>query len=95
MGDLRGCVSWVCGQGGVWVLGMMKGAAADRAGVRQGDEGLKIDGSDVTALSPFKAAGLLQGASLDAPPTVAITVRSSRSQQSDNVAVQALCRDRV
>ena len=60
----------------MWVLGMMKDAAADRAGVRQGDEVLAIDGVDVTSLSPFKAAGLLQGATADAPSSVAITVPS-------------------
>ena len=49
-------------QGGVWVLGMIKGGAADRAGIRQGDEILKVDGQEISSLSPFKVAGLLQGA---------------------------------
>jgi C-terminal processing protease CtpA/Prc len=55
---------------------MMKGAAADAAGVRQGDELVAVDGRDVTGLTPFQAAGLLSGASSDAPPTVSITVRA-------------------
>ena len=55
-------------QGGVWVLGMIKGAAADAAGVRQGDELLTIDGAPTAELSPFQAAGLLQGAGNDEPP---------------------------
>ena len=63
-------------QGGVWVLGMIKGAAADRAGVRQGDEVLSVDGHDVSGLSPFKVAGLLQGSGDDAAPTVSLVVRS-------------------
>ena len=49
-------------QGGVWVLGMIKGGAADRAGIRQGDEILRVNGQEIGSLSPFKVAGLLQGA---------------------------------
>jgi hypothetical protein len=49
-------------QGGVWVLGMIKGGAADRAGSRQGDEILRVNGQEIGSLSPFKVAGLLQGA---------------------------------
>lgn len=52
-------------QGGVWVLGMIKGGAADGAGIRQGDEILRVDGQDISSLSPFKVAGLLQGADSD------------------------------
>lgn len=63
-----------CAQGGVWVLGMIKGGAADRAGVRQGDELLSIDGNSVAALSPFQAAGLLQGTDETAPPSVSLEV---------------------
>ena len=48
-------------QGGVWVLGMIKGGAADGAGIRQGDEILRVNGQDISSLSPFKVAGLLQG----------------------------------
>ena len=53
-------------QGGVWVLGMIKGGAADRAGVRQGDEILRVNGQEIGPLSPFKVAGLMQGADSDA-----------------------------
>jgi len=52
-------------QGGVWVLGMIKGGAADRAGVRQGDELLRVNGQELSSLSPFKVAGLLQGTDSD------------------------------
>ncbi|CAL8463652.1 g3186 [Coccomyxa elongata] len=62
-------------QGGVWVLGMIKGAAADRAGVRQGDEVLSVDGHNVAGLSPFKVAGLLQGSGDDAAPSVSLMVK--------------------
>ncbi len=48
-------------QGGVWVLGMIKGGAADGAGIRQGDEILRVNGQEISSLSPFKVAGLLQG----------------------------------
>ena len=47
------------------MLGMIKGGAADRAGIRQGDEILKVDGQEISSLSPFKVAGLLQGADGD------------------------------
>lgn len=60
----------------MWVLGMIKGAAADSAGVRQGDELVSVDGKDVSSLSPFQAAGLLQGNDSDAAPQVSIMVRT-------------------
>jgi hypothetical protein len=54
---------------------MIKGAAADAAGVRQGDELLAIDGAPTAALSPFQAAGLLQGAGAAEPaPSVQLQV---------------------
>ena len=64
-----GCsaTGWLPIQGGVWVLGMIKGGAADRAGVRQGDEILRVNGQEIGPLSPFKVAGLMQGADSDAP----------------------------
>ena len=43
------------------MLGMIKGGAADAAGIRQGDELLRVNGQDISSLSPFKVAGLLQG----------------------------------
>ena len=57
---------WLHVQGGVWVLGMIKGGAADRAGVRQGDEILRVNGQEIGPLSPFKVAGLMQGAESNA-----------------------------
>ena len=49
------------------MLGMIKGGAADRAGVRQGDEILRVNGQEIGPLSPFKVAGLMQGAESNAP----------------------------
>ena len=48
------------------MLGMIKGGAADRAGVRQGDEILRVNGQGIGPLSPFKVAGLMQGAESNA-----------------------------
>ena len=48
------------------MLGMIKGGAADRAGVRQGDEILRVNGQEIGPLSPFKVAGLMQGAESEA-----------------------------
>ena len=63
-------------QGGVWVLGMIKGAAADAAGVRQGDELLAIPGATTATRSPFQAAGLLPGAGDSEPaPSVDLQAR--------------------
>ena len=47
------------------MLGMIKGGAADGAGIRQGDEILGVNGQDISSLTPFKVAGLLQGADSD------------------------------
>ena len=47
--------------GGVWVVGLVRGAAADTAGLRQGDELLEADGAALAAHSPFEVASLLQG----------------------------------
>ena len=69
------------GQGGVWVIGMIRGTAAERAGVEQGDQLLAVDGRALDGASPFQAANLLMGAVEEgpaaAPPTaVSVTVRS-------------------
>ena len=53
---------------------MIKGAAADAAGVRQGDELLAVSGVPTAELSPFQAAGLLQGAGDTPDPSVSLTV---------------------
>ncbi len=48
--------------GGVWVIGVVRGSAADAAGARQGDELLAVDGAPLAGRSPFEAASLLAGA---------------------------------
>jgi carboxyl-terminal processing protease len=48
--------------GGVWVVGVVRGSAADAAGARQGDELLAVDGAPLAGRSPFEAASLLAGA---------------------------------
>ena len=62
----------------MWVLGLIKGAAADEAGLRQGDELLAVGGVPTAQLSPFQAAGLLAGAGEGDPParSVPLTVRA-------------------
>lgn len=47
---------------GVWVLGLIKGSAADAAGLQQGDQLLALDGRQLAGSSPFEVASLLQGA---------------------------------
>lgn len=46
---------------GVWVLGLIRGSAADEAGLEQGDQLLTLDGSALAGRSPFEVASLLQG----------------------------------
>jgi hypothetical protein len=46
---------------GVWVLGLIRGSAADAAGLGQGDQLLELDGSALAGQSPFAVASALQG----------------------------------
>jgi C-terminal processing protease CtpA/Prc len=72
--------------GGVWVVGLIRGSAAEGAGMRQGDELVLADGAPLAARSPFQVASLLQGADAGegvagegapapAPSEVRLTVR--------------------
>jgi C-terminal processing protease CtpA/Prc len=45
----------------VWVLGLIRGSAAEQAGVSQGDQLLELDGRRLAGRSPFEVASLLQG----------------------------------
>jgi len=45
---------------GVWVVGLIRGSAAEKAGMEQGDEIISADGSSVLGKSPFAVASLLQ-----------------------------------
>ncbi|KAF6257207.1 ClpP/crotonase [Scenedesmus sp. NREL 46B-D3] len=47
--------------GGVWVVGLSKGSEADRAGMEQGDELLRVADMDLSGISPFQAATLVAG----------------------------------
>lgn len=57
---------------GVWVLGLIRGSAADAAGLQQGDQLLSLDGAPLAGRTPFEVASLLQGtgeaAAADAQP---------------------------
>ncbi|KAL4423011.1 hypothetical protein ABPG77_005491 [Micractinium sp. CCAP 211/92] len=56
----RGAGSEAGGEG-VWVVGLIKGLAADAAGLQQGDQLLELDGQRLQGQSPFAVASLLQG----------------------------------
>ena len=47
----------------IWVLATVKGSAADKAGVLQGDEVVAIDGQAVQGQSAYEAATLIQSRS--------------------------------
>eukprot|EP00892_Ulva_mutabilis_P000861 jgi/Ulvmu1/10776/UM069_0010.1 len=68
-------------QGGSWVVGLVKGAAADRAGIRQGDEVVAVDGAPVADLNPFEVATLIctPPPTLPTPPPAATAVADSAS----------------
>ena len=58
--DGRGAISAAGGEG-VWVLGLIRGSAADAVGLQQGDQLLELDGRQLQRQSPFQVASLLQG----------------------------------
>eukprot|EP00198_Chlamydomonas_reinhardtii_P006937 XP_001696273.1 tail-specific protease [Chlamydomonas reinhardtii] len=51
---------------GVYVVGVSRGSPADVAGIRQGDQLLAIQGESLEDSTPFRAAGLISGATEDA-----------------------------
>jgi S1-C subfamily serine protease len=60
---------------------MIRGTAAARAGVEQGDQLLAVDGAALDGATPFQAANLLMGAAEDgaaAVPSVTVTARARR-----------------
>lgn len=73
---------WAGGQGGVWVLGLIRTSAAEQSGLQQGDELLEIDGFPVGERSPFQVASQIQGA---VPATPA---PSSASSSADGASIQ-------
>ncbi|KAK9837689.1 hypothetical protein WJX74_003090 [Apatococcus lobatus] len=64
-------------QGGVWVIGTMRGSPSTAAGVQQGDEVLEIDMQSVWSSTPFQASLLVQGGDSQPqpPPPVKLKVR--------------------
>lgn len=44
----------------IWVLATVKGSAAEKAGVHQGDEVVAIDGQDIQGQSAYQVAALIQ-----------------------------------
>ena len=64
----------------MWVIGMIRGTPAERAGVEQGDQLLAVDGRALDGATPFQAANLLMGAVDDGaeeplPSAVTVTVQ--------------------
>ncbi len=82
------------------MLGMIKGGAADRAGIRQGDQVLRVNGEEIGSLSPFKVAGLLQGTDSDSDSNSFVDVAVSPHQPgllmhtgSGRCHIKQLCRE--
>jgi C-terminal peptidase prc len=66
------------GEGGIYVVGLVSGLAADKAGLQQGDEVLEVGGRPVKQLSPFQVASFFQ----DTPANTDETDSSSNSNSS-------------
>jgi carboxyl-terminal processing protease len=71
------------GEGGIYVVGLVSGLAADKAGLQQGDEVLEVGGQPVKQLSPFQVASLFQ----DTPANTDDTDSSSNSNNKNNSLV--------
>ncbi|KAK9797379.1 hypothetical protein WJX73_007798 [Symbiochloris irregularis] len=74
----------------IWVLATVKGSAAEKAGVHQGDEVVAIDGQDIQGQSAYQVAALIQsrtqgGESTSSPQTthVQLKVRNASGDESD------------
>ena len=71
------CINICDVQGGVWVIGTMRGSASVAAGVQQGDELLEVDMQSVQSSTPFQASLQVQGGDRQPqpPPPVKLKVR--------------------
>lgn len=75
------------GEQQVWVLGLIKGSAADFAGMSQGDEILSVDGESTRGKSPFQVSSQIQGGP-DSPRAVDIAVAKAASGKVERVTLQ-------
>ncbi|KAG1653748.1 hypothetical protein FOA52_009156 [Chlamydomonas sp. UWO 241] len=69
---------------GVFVVGVSQGSASDAAGVVQGDEVVSVGGRDLSGISAFQAASLIQGVdsgSAGGAQTAAAGASSSRGAE--------------
>lgn len=66
---------------GVWVLGLLKGSVSDRAGLKQGDEILEIDGVSVDDASPYEVATMIKVNA--AQKTVTLKIRTNEGIVQD------------
>ncbi|WIA44148.1 hypothetical protein OEZ86_010486 [Tetradesmus obliquus] len=70
--------------GGVWVVGLSKGSEADRAGMEQGDQLLRVADLDLSGTSPFQAATLIAGPDDSSTSSaVNLTVRKADGRRLD------------
>ena len=79
-------------QGGVWVVGTMRGSASVAAGVQQGDELLEIDAQPVQSNTPFQASLQVQGGEGQAqpPPPAKLKVRPCQQPLRPHSALHCL-----
>ncbi|KAG2438588.1 hypothetical protein HXX76_005138 [Chlamydomonas incerta] len=72
---------------GVYVVGVSRGSAADVAGIRQGDELLAIEGESLEESTPFRAAGLISGATEEAEAD-GTAAKGGKQRKEDLVSVK-------
>lgn len=86
LSDLRaktGLEPSIASEEGVWVVGLIRGSAAEVAGMRQGDELLAANGDSVAGQSPFSVASSLQD-----PSEASSSTKESAVQDSSTIAVR-------
>ena len=67
------------GRGRCYVGAVIEGGPADRAGIVEGDIIIKVDGKDVTSISPVEISGLLRG---EEGTSVSVTIKIKNGEQT-------------
>lgn len=90
-GEYAGIGSYIMQRDGyVWVSGPREGSPADRAGLRQGDKFLEIDGVDVKGKTTTEVSNLLRGV-IDTP----VKVKILRPWVADSILTLTVVREKI
>ena len=75
----------------MWVLGLIRGSAADAVGLQQGDQLLELDGRQLQGQSPFQVASLLQGQEEEQQQPLGLGLGSTAVQLKASTACLHAC----